>query len=62
VYSEPCSCECCDVDPGYHLPSHWGAEHYDEMMKPSRHGWNGGGNDPYQADRQGQAQMEYHLL
>jgi hypothetical protein len=27
VYSEPCSCDRCDTEPGYHLPSHWCAEH-----------------------------------
>ena len=31
VYSEPCSCDRCDIDPGYHLPSHLCAEHYDRV-------------------------------
>ncbi len=32
VYSEPCWCDKCDSDPGYHLPMHLCAEHYDQMM------------------------------
>lgn len=33
VYSHPCSCDRCDIEPGYHLPSHRCAEHYDQLMK-----------------------------
>jgi hypothetical protein len=32
VYSEPCQCDTCYLDPGYHLPVHWCAEHYDRLM------------------------------
>lgn len=32
VYSQPCLCDRCDIEPGYHLPAHWCAEHYDRLM------------------------------
>lgn len=36
VYSECCSCDRCDIEPGYHLPAHWCAEHYDRLMNPPK--------------------------
>ena len=32
IYSELCSCDKCDAQPGYHRPSWLCAEHYDKMM------------------------------
>lgn len=32
VYSEPCSCDRCEVEPDYHLPLQWCAQHYDRLM------------------------------
>jgi len=45
VYSQPCQCDTCDVDPGYHEPAHWCAEHYDSITNPSRSCWNFGSDD-----------------
>jgi hypothetical protein len=45
VYSQPCQCDTCDVDQGYHEPSYWCAEHYDKLMNPSRSCWNCGSDD-----------------
>jgi hypothetical protein len=36
VYSEPCGCDKCDADPGYHLPTQYCAEHYDGLVSRSR--------------------------
>jgi hypothetical protein len=33
VYSEPCDCDRCDTEPGYHLPWHYCAEHYDKTVR-----------------------------
>ena len=35
-YSELCSCDRCDIDPAYHLPSHLCAGHYDRLMNPHK--------------------------
>jgi hypothetical protein len=32
VYSQPCLCDQCDIEPGYHLPVHWCTEHYDRLQ------------------------------
>jgi hypothetical protein len=45
VYSQPCSCDRCEIEPGYHLASHWCAEHYDGLMNPPKGCWNCGGDD-----------------
>lgn len=47
VYSECCS---CDIDPGYHLPAHWCAEHYDRLTNPPKRCWNCGACDHYPAN------------
>ena len=36
VYSKPCQCDICYLKPGYHLPEHWCAEHYDRLMNPPK--------------------------
>lgn len=50
VYSEPCQCDTCYVEPGYHLPTHWSAQHYDRLMNPRKRCWNCGSHDHYRAD------------
>jgi hypothetical protein len=50
VYSQPCLCDRCDIDPGYHLPAHWCAEHYDRLMNSPKECWNCGGDDHYLAN------------
>jgi hypothetical protein len=47
VYSEPCGCDKCDADPGYHLPTQYCAEHYDGLMNPPKRCWNCGSRDHY---------------
>ena len=45
VYSQPCLCDTCDVEPGYHLPMHLCAEHYDRITASPMGCGNCGGND-----------------
>jgi hypothetical protein len=46
-YSQPCSCDRREIEPGYHLPSRWCAEHYDGLMNPPKGCWNCGGDDQH---------------
>ena len=50
VYSQPCQCDSCDVEPGYHLPAHWCAEHFDRLMNSPKWCSNCGSDDHYLAN------------
>jgi hypothetical protein len=50
VYSHPCTCDTCEIEPGYHLPTYWCAEHYDRLMNPRKRCWNCGSRDHYPGD------------
>jgi hypothetical protein len=47
VYSQPYQCDTCYVEPGFHLPADWCAEHYDRLMNPPKRCWNCGSRDHY---------------
>jgi hypothetical protein len=33
VYTEPCNCDRCDAEPGFHHGLDFCAEHYDELQR-----------------------------
>jgi len=39
VYTEPCNCDRCEADPGYHIGIDYCAEHFDELEEQQQKVW-----------------------
>jgi hypothetical protein len=50
VCSTPCSCDRCEIEPGFHLPMHWCAEHWDKITNPPMRCSNCGSSNHHPCD------------